>query len=75
MGWVMAVSRGQTLAGIIMTKERFYENVAVRTTQEPTSRVYREKNQFNDLGKRKTYYRRWSKTGTTSRRKCLSFLR
>jgi hypothetical protein len=44
----MAVYAGQTLAGIIMTKERFYENAAVRTTREPASRINREKNEFND---------------------------
>jgi len=47
----MAVSGRQTLAGIIMTKERCYENAAVRTTQEPASRVNREKIEFNDWEK------------------------
>jgi len=47
----MAVSSGQTLAGIIMTRERFYENAAVRTTQEPASWINREKNEFNDWEK------------------------
>jgi len=49
--WTMAVYAGQTLAGIIMTREKFYENAAVRTTQEPASRINREKNEFNDWEK------------------------